>query len=259
LLFETEYVILDYLFDGGVNRQGQLHLILFGKAVSMDDIHYAELQVLRGVANHQIEFFCQSDANQMNLELNGMLYQEMVICLLEELCLALENDDRQLFVAKLRGELSQEHPGPWGASDWRWMDPRRGLADALTSGGLQRLRITYRGLRRIDELREILSKDRILDDFGVLLSIRYLNRDLQHAIERKPDTEVSVIYADMDNFRPINTKFGHEAGDAVMKAYLEVVRDSISRFGEAYRGVGDETAAVLVGQGHTRAVELAPI
>jgi diguanylate cyclase (GGDEF)-like protein len=181
----------------------------------------------------------------------------MVIYLLEELCLALEDHERQWFVAKLRGELSQGHPGPWGANDWRWMDPRRGLADVLTSGGLQRLRITYRGLRRIEELRDALRKDRILDDFGVLLSIRYLNGDLQHAIERGADTEVSVIYADMDNFRPINTDFGHDAGDAVMKAYLEVVRDSVGRFGEAYRGVGDETVAVVIGQGHTRAIELA--
>jgi diguanylate cyclase (GGDEF)-like protein len=234
-----------------------LHLNLFGKAVAVDDVRYAELKVLRAVASRQIEFFRQSDANQMNLGLNGMVYEEMVIYLLEELCLALEDHERQWFVAKLRGELSQGHPGPFGANDWRWMDPRRGLAEVLTSGGQQRLRITYRGLRRIEELRDALRKDRILDDFGVLLSIRYLNGDLLHAIERGADTEVSVTYADMDNFRPINTNFGHDAGDAVMKAYLEVVRDSINPFGEAYRGVGDETVAIVIGQGHTRAVELA--
>jgi diguanylate cyclase (GGDEF)-like protein len=61
----------------------------------------------------------------------------------------------------------------------------------------------------------------------------------------------------MDHFKPINTKFGQSAGDVVMKAYLEVVRDRIGLIGTAYRGVGDEVAALVIGQGHQRAVELA--
>jgi diguanylate cyclase (GGDEF)-like protein len=39
--------------------------------------------------------------------------------------------------------------------------------------------------------------------------------------------------------------------------YLEVVRDRIGLIGTAYRGVGDEVAALVIGQGHQRAVELA--
>jgi len=223
----------------------------------MDDIRYAELQFLRAVAARQIEFFRQSDLRQINVDLGGRLYEEMVIYLLEELCIAFENEDRQLLVAKLRGEVSQGLRPPPGVDDWLWADPRRGLDHTLTGSNLQRLRITYRGLRRIDDLRDILRKDRVLDPLGVLLCIRYLNGDLQHAIERTPNTEVSVIYADMDDFRPINTDYGHEAGDVVMKAYLEAVRDSIGLLGDTYRGVGDETVALIVGQGHARTIELA--
>jgi diguanylate cyclase (GGDEF)-like protein len=42
-----------------------------------------------------------------------------------------------------------------------------------------------------------------------------------------------------------------------MKAYLEVIRDCVGHFGNAYRGLGDETVALIVGQGHDRAVEIA--
>jgi diguanylate cyclase (GGDEF)-like protein len=117
--------------------------------------------------------------------------------------------------------------------------------------------ITYRGLRRIEELRDLLRRDRILEDFGILLSLRYFRRDADDALRRGADVAVSVIYADMDNFGIINKKFGQAAGDVVMRAYLEVVKQSIEPFGTGYRGVGDETATLIVGQGHERACGLA--
>ena len=42
-----------------------------------------------------------------------------------------------------------------------------------------------------------------------------------------------------------------------MKAYLEVVRDCIGQLGYAYRGVGDEVTALVIGQGHESSVEIA--
>ena len=113
---------------------------------------------------------------------------------------------------------------------------------------MQRVRITFRGLRRIEELRDLFRRDRILEQFGVLLDVRYFRRDLQEAINRSSDVGVSVIYADMDNFKPINDKYGHDAGDVVMKSYLEVVRDHVADFGTSYRALGDETLALIVGQ-----------
>jgi diguanylate cyclase (GGDEF)-like protein len=129
----------------------------------------------------------------------------------------------------------------------------------LFIGNLYQFRITYRGLRRIEELRDLLKRDRILDDFGILLSIRYVRKDLEEALQRSSDTAVSVLYLDMDHFGNINKQFGQAAGDVVMKAYLESVRDSIGDFGIGYRGVGDETVGLIIGQGHEKAIKIAEI
>ncbi len=71
------------------------------------------------------------------------------------------------------------------------------------------------------------------------------------------DVAVSVIYADMDNFKPINDEYGHPAGDVVMKAYLQIVQEVVGQFGSAYRGLGDETISLIIGLGHERALEMA--
>src|SRR5260370_28871826 len=71
------------------------------------------------------------------------------------------------------------------------------------------------------------------------------------------DIALSVRYADMDHFKSINTEFGQSAGDVVMKAYLEVVRDQVGLFGRGYRGMGDEVAILIKGQGNDKAVEFA--
>jgi diguanylate cyclase (GGDEF)-like protein len=109
----------------------------------------------------------------------------------------------------------------------------------------------------MEELRELLRRDRILEPFGVLLDLRYVHADLQDYLRRSAELPVSVLYADMDKFKPINDKFGHDAGDVVLKSYLETVRDTLGSFGTGYRGRGDEVIAIIAGQGHERAVEIA--
>src|SRR6266853_676196 len=81
--------------------------------------------------------------------------------------------------------------------------------------------------------------------------------DFEEDLRRSVDVPVSMLCLDMDNFKKINDDSGHAAGDVVMKAYLEAVRDSLGSFGNAYRGRGDEVAALIVGQEHKRATEIA--
>jgi len=179
----------------------------------------------------------------------------MVVTLIQELYVRPDDQNLQMLVAKLRGETSAKLP--MGIPSHQWEFPRQALEDMFLAPNSKCLRITYRGLRRIDELRDFLRRDRILEPFGVLLSMQYFRRDFEEALRGAPSIPVSVLYADMDHFKAINTNHGQEAGDVVMKAYLETIRDTIGNFGTGFRGLGDEVAVLIRGQGHQRAIEFA--
>jgi len=222
----------------------------------VNDVRYAELQFLQLLPRSSADAFNHNDQKKREATgLDATMYIDLLVTMIEELNVHLEDYKAQLLVGKLRGEVGGPVPTNVIKSDWD--SPRRALTDLFIGNSLQRLRLTYRGLRRIDELREALAQDRIMEPFGVLLSMQYFRHDFQEALRLSNDVAVSVLYADMDHFKKVNTDFGQSAGDVVMKAYLEVVRDQIGLFGQAYRGVGDEVAVLIKGQGHERAVEFA--
>jgi len=224
----------------------------------MDDIRYSELLFLQALANRSIEYFNYQDEKQKKIFANiPTLFWELPITFAEDSYVRFEDINNHILMGRLRGEIDYNSNLRKYFPPHDWDNPRATLENILSGQMLQRIRITYRGLRRIEELRDLLRRDRILEPFGVLLSMQYFRRDFEDALQRASDISVSVLYADMDHFKPINTKFGQSAGDVVMKAYLEAVRDCLGLFGTVYRGVGDEVAALVVGQGHQRAIELA--
>lgn len=224
-----------------------------------NDIRYSELVFLRALSKGEIPYFSSISKEQTEaVSLYASMYIEMAATLLEELYIRFDNQTKQMFVKRLRAELGPYHTAPSGIPEHLWHDPREAIEQFLNGfQGAVVLRATYRGLRRIEELRDMLRNERILEPFGVLLSMQYFRRDLEDALKGGGDTSVSVLYADMDNFKRINTEFGQQAGDVVMKAYLEAIQNSLGLFGEGYRGVGDEVACIIRGQGHDRAIEMA--
>jgi diguanylate cyclase (GGDEF)-like protein len=67
------------------------------------------------------------------------------------------------------------------------------------------------------------------------------------AAARRLDLPVTAIYADLDNLKPINDNFGHEAGDAALRAAAEVLAGSMRASDLIARLGGDEYCALLVG------------
>jgi diguanylate cyclase (GGDEF)-like protein len=105
--------------------------------------------------------------------------------------------------------------------------------------------VTYRGLRRIDELRDQLRRDRVLERFGILLDGRYIISDLIDFLERTNGEPVSFIFGDVDDFKRFNTEHGYKAGDAVLRHVFGIARRVVGNRGEVYRRGGEEIVALL--------------
>ena len=89
---------------------------------------------------------------------------------------------------------------------------------------------------------------RALEDPLTGLANRVLFGDrLQLALDgsRAQDGEVGVLYLDLDGFKLINDRFGHDAGDRVLRCVAERLRHAIRGGDLAARLGGDEFAVLL--------------
>jgi diguanylate cyclase (GGDEF)-like protein len=77
----------------------------------------------------------------------------------------------------------------------------------------------------------------------------------QLAIRRLRD--VSLIFFDIDHFKQINDRFGHQAGDAVLAETGKVIRETIRRYDVAGRFGGDEFLIALPETGSENALIVA--
>ncbi len=71
---------------------------------------------------------------------------------------------------------------------------------------------------------------------------------------RRLDLPLSVIYADLDNMKPINDTYGHESGDRAIKEVADVLSTTLRASDLVARLGGDEFCALLIGA----AAEAAP-
>lgn len=110
------------------------------------------------------------------------------------------------------------------------------------------------GLRREGEVARRQAR---LDPLTGLLNRRAFDEDLHHAIRRAKagGAPLSVLVADLDDFKDFNDRYGHLEGDAVLKAVAESLRAAVRRPDVAYRWGGDEFAVILP-QADLRGAEL---
>jgi diguanylate cyclase (GGDEF)-like protein len=144
-----------------------------------------------------------------------------------------------------------------GLALWRlaggraWDSEERLLADA--AGGLVRVVLEHQAIQRE------MARQARTDALTGLLNRRAFLEELPRHIERL-DREAlpgTMIFVDLDNFKPVNDRFGHEIGDQVLCRTAALLRrtvrptDLVARFG------GDEFALWLNGADHLTAAERA--
>lgn len=98
------------------------------------------------------------------------------------------------------------------------------------------------------DLMEELFRDRSLrDPLTGLFNRRYLEEYLTSALQqgKTQDKPLSAIMMDIDRFKHFNDTFGHQAGDAVLQAVGQFLRDRLRSGDVACRYGGEEIIAIL--------------
>jgi diguanylate cyclase (GGDEF)-like protein len=94
--------------------------------------------------------------------------------------------------------------------------------------------------REIESLREMLKQESYTDKLTGFYNNKAFESILQHKKSRSERTKkpFSILLIDINDFKIINEKYGHSAGDEVLKNFASSVKsilraeDSIARWGE---------------------------
>jgi diguanylate cyclase (GGDEF)-like protein len=70
-----------------------------------------------------------------------------------------------------------------------------------------------------------------------------LEREMQRAVRK--NHPVSILFADLDNFKRFNDTFGHDAGDYVLKIVADLFRKSVRADDVVCRYGGEEFGFIL--------------
>ena len=116
---------------------------------------------------------------------------------------------------------------------------------AVASDAFARLALT-------EEMIHVARHDPLTDlpNRGILLD----RLKQAQASARRKGTRVALLFIDLDGFKPVNDRFGHAAGDAVLVELAERLRSCV-REGDTVARLGGDEFAVLIEDADVRAVQ----
>ena len=120
---------------------------------------------------------------------------------------------------------------------------------AIQAGFLLEYGLRLRAQRlTIFEAEREASARAVTDELTGLGNRRALACALREAADRvAAGASVTIVYTDLDGFKPYNDRLGHAAGDALLHRFGGALREALSGRGQAFRIGGDEFCALLDG------------
>ncbi len=106
-----------------------------------------------------------------------------------------------------------------------------------------------------DQLRDLADRDSLTGLYNMRAFYGSLGTAIEHASGGK--SEVSIVVADLDNFKHLNDSFGHQFGDQVLLETANAFAQEAGAGARAARLGGDEFALLLPGSSRADAVEIA--
>jgi two-component system cell cycle response regulator len=142
------------------------------------------------------------------------------------------------------GEIARVAKGlDLGANDYlmRPLDSNELIARTRTQLKQKRL---YDRLRRNYEKGLSLA---LVDPLTGAFNRRYLDARLPKAIQRthQDSKPLSILMIDIDHFKQINDKYGHSAGDAVLKEIVSIITNNLRPFDLVTRMGGEEFVVIM--------------
>jgi diguanylate cyclase (GGDEF)-like protein len=104
-------------------------------------------------------------------------------------------------------------------------------------------------LREIERQRDVIAHQALHDPLTGLPQRRLAADRLEMALHaaRRGHSSVALFYVDLDRFKAVNDRFGHEAGDCVLTAVADRLRQTTRDTDTVARLGGDEFLIILQG------------
>ncbi|WP_394691500.1 diguanylate cyclase [Hoeflea sp.] len=105
-------------------------------------------------------------------------------------------------------------------------------------------------------LQEKLERQAFEDHLTGLFNRRHASSTMPPVLANaREDAPVSLIIVDLDYFKQVNDRYGHDVGDKVLQAFARILSGSLQAGEMAFRYGGEEFLIVLPGAGRDQALE----
>jgi diguanylate cyclase (GGDEF)-like protein len=120
-----------------------------------------------------------------------------------------------------------------------------GFLERQATAVAERISLALANLR----LREVLRGQSIRDPLTGLFNRRFMEESLERELRRamRGKQQVALLMLDIDHFKRFNDTFGHQAGDALLRALGNLLKESTRGQDVVCRYGGEEFAFVLAG------------